>query len=290
MPRWCRQARQFAINGKDAGGRRRSRLSLHADRADWNDGDAVRCDLPMAARRATWAKNQNAVSVNYGPLTFSLKIGEQWSRFDGHRQVAGLGSLPHDALELRTGAGREGPGKVVRVAAQARARFAPQPFTPGSVPIELRVKARRIPNWTLNGRGLIGMLQPSPVRSDEPLETVTLIPMGAARLRISAFPTIGGGPAAHDWVEPPDFRASASYVLYRKPPTPSATAVNLPVPTTRRLPRFTWWPHSGTTGMGAVRLHAAAEGLRRGSLLVRRHPEGRLPRAGLLATALQGRR
>jgi hypothetical protein len=29
-----------------------------------------------------------------------------------------------------------------------------------------------------------------PVQSSEPVETVTLIPMGAARLRISAFPVI----------------------------------------------------------------------------------------------------
>ena len=49
--------------------------------------------------------------------------------------------------------------------------------------------------------GLVGLLQPSPVKSNEPTETITLIPMGAARLRISAFPTIGAGPDAHDWVE-----------------------------------------------------------------------------------------
>ena len=31
----------------------------------------------------TWAKNHNAVSVDYGPLTFSLKIGEKWTRYGG---------------------------------------------------------------------------------------------------------------------------------------------------------------------------------------------------------------
>ena len=107
------------------------------------------------------------------------------------------------------------------------------------------------------------------MRSDEPLETVTLIPMGAARLRISAFPTIGTGPAAHDWVEPPDFRAALRTVPSRKQSMPLSNGSKPARSNDQEIPRFTWWPHSGTTGMGAVRVHAAAEDVRRGSLLVR---------------------
>ena len=73
------------------------------------------------------------------------------------------------------------------------------PFTPDSAPILLHAKARRIPAWTLDRNGLVGKLQPSPVRSDEPVEAITLIPMGAARLRITVFPVIGNGPAGHQW-------------------------------------------------------------------------------------------
>jgi hypothetical protein len=46
---------------------------------------------------------------------------------------------------------------------------------------------------------LVGKLQPSPVKSDLPSETVTLIPMGAARLRITSFPVIGQGEGAQQW-------------------------------------------------------------------------------------------
>ena len=50
---------------------------------------------------------------------------------------------------------------------------------------------------------MVGLLQQSPVRSDEPVETITLIPMGAARLRISAFPVIDNfNPKAKDWPAP----------------------------------------------------------------------------------------
>jgi len=40
------------------------------------------------------------------------------------------------------------------------------------------------------------------VKSDEPVEEVTLIPMGAARLRVTMFPVIGAGPDAKIWQAP----------------------------------------------------------------------------------------
>ena len=45
--------------------------------------------------------------------------------------------------------------------------------------------------------GLCAVLQDSPARSEQPVEKVTLVPMGAARLRISAFPTIATDASAH---------------------------------------------------------------------------------------------
>ena len=66
-------------------------------------------------------------------------------------------------------------------------------------PIELHVSAKKIPAWKQDSLGLVGKLQPSPVKSDQPIETVTLIPMGAARLRLTAFPVIGQGKDAQEW-------------------------------------------------------------------------------------------
>ena len=52
---------------------------------------------------------------------------------------------------------------------------------------------------SLLGGGLVGALQESPARSAEPVEEVTLIPMGCARLRIAAFPTVSDSPDARTW-------------------------------------------------------------------------------------------
>src|SRR5207244_8355716 len=78
-----------------------------------------------------------------------------------------------------------------------------QPFTPKTAPVELHMRGRRVPAWKSDSTGMVGKLQDSPVKSDEPLETITLIPMGAARLRISSFPVIGHGLDAKEWINPP---------------------------------------------------------------------------------------
>ena len=70
---------------------------------------------------------------------------------------------------------------------------------PDTAPITLRAIAKKIPAWKIDSPGLAGKLQDSPVKSDEPTETVTLIPMGAARLRTAAFPQIGEGASTHEW-------------------------------------------------------------------------------------------
>ena len=61
-----------------------------------------------------------------------------------------------------------------------------QPFTLNDTPLELRVPANRIPNWTENYFGVVDKLQSSPIKSDEPVEMVTMIPMGCAAPHVSA--------------------------------------------------------------------------------------------------------
>ena len=72
----------------------------------------------------------------------------------------------------------------------------PQPFTPEAAPIECEAEGRLIPSWKTDSENLVGKLPASPVPSHELPEPLTLIPMGAARLRITMFPVIASSAGA----------------------------------------------------------------------------------------------
>lgn len=196
IPRWC-QGATVKVNG-DRVRTQAKPLSYLVVQRTWQTGDRVELTLPMRVGVRVWAKNQEAVSVNYGPLSFSLKIGERWERYGGTDAWPEREVYPTTPWNYGLMLAAKNPAKSFKVTKKTLP-LAEQPFTPETAPIELRVKGRRIPAWKADAQGLVGKLQPSPVKSQEPIETVTLIPMGAARLRISAFPVIGKGDGAHEW-------------------------------------------------------------------------------------------
>lgn len=91
-------------------------------------------------------------------------------------------------------------------------------------------------------------LQAGPAKSDQPTETVTLIPMGAARLRITSFPTVGDGPEAHTWVAPrgSGWKVSASHVFGGDTVDALDDGLEPARSADDTIPRFTWWDHRGT--------------------------------------------
>ena len=196
IPRWC-SAAALKVNGRGVRVEARPLAYAVVERL-WKDADRVSLALPMRLSVRRWAKNENSASVDYGPLTFSLKIGTRWSRYGGTDQWPELEVFPTTAWNYGLVLNEKNPAKSFRLTRKG-GPLAAQPFTPETAPLELRARARRIPAWKQEASGLIGKLQPSPVKSSAPEEMITLIPMGAARLRITAFPVIGTGPDAHDW-------------------------------------------------------------------------------------------
>jgi DUF1680 family protein len=208
---------------------------------EWHDGDRVWLYMPEPVRVRTWPKNHYAVSVDRGPLTYSLELGEKYQRYGGTDEWPEYEVLPTTPWNYGLVIPKVESLQVV----QKDGDIALQPFTHETTPIAIKAKAKKIPNWTKDHTDLVGPLQDSPVRSDEAVEEITPIPMGAARLRITAFPFIGSGPDAHDWAMLP------------KPPLAShcfasdtvAAMNDGVVPKSSNdlgIPRFTWWDHKGS--------------------------------------------
>jgi hypothetical protein len=183
IPGWC-TAPQLSVNGGAvavAAGPRFATVNR-----TWANGDTVTLRLPSRPTLTTWTANDNAVSVNCGALTYSLQINEQWS------QVAGTAQWPQYQVTA---------GSAWNVGLVAGQQFAltsgggnvNDPFVLANVPVRITAQAQQIPDWTADSEQVVGTLAGTgPISSSAPTQQVTLVPMGAARLRITAFPQTGG--------------------------------------------------------------------------------------------------
>jgi hypothetical protein len=165
----------------------------------WTGGDEVVLKLPRAVRVRKWEKNHDSVSVDYGALTFALKIGEKWEHYGNRKEGWPEWEVtPTTAWNYGLAVDDREPAKsfVVRL---KKGPLAANPWTPDNAPFEIVAKGRKIPQWTLDANGLINPLQDSPAKSAEEVEEIVLIPMGAARLRITAFPRVTDAASGHEW-------------------------------------------------------------------------------------------
>ena len=249
VPKWCDDAK-LTVDGRT--------VSLKSDPAKsyllidklWSDGDKVTLGLPMPITVKKWAKNKDCVSVNRGPLTYSLKIGEKYVRAGGTDEWPAWEIHPTTPWNYGLVLDEPNPASSFEVV-HRKWPADDQPFEATAAPIELRAKAKKIPQWQKDSLGLVGEVQQSPAKSDEPTETVTLIPMGCARLRISAFPTIGAGPDAHEWVgslAPAEPIPTTASHCWGNDTVSACSDKLLPKSSNdQSIARFTWWDHKGTT-------------------------------------------
>ena len=259
VPGWCDQA-TLSVNGKQIDDRARAGQLVRIDRR-WADNDTVELSLPMEVRTRTWEANHGSISIDRGPLTFALDVGENYRRYEDagaqnknltDAQIADLNRIWPAYEILPTGDWNYGlvADEQIRVE-QGDFPRAGSPWTPDTVPVVLWAKARKIPEWQLDRFGLAAPLQSSPAHTEQPIETVRLIPMGAARIRISSFPTVSSESSAIAWNAPkrPEqlYQASASNTNDTDTVTAVADDVDPINSDDHAVARHTFWPHTGTT-------------------------------------------
>ena len=196
IPSWCENA-LVSVNGQPFN------VDLIAGKyakitREWADSDEVVLSVPMNFNYRQWQVNKNSVSVDYGPLTLSLKINEDYRQKDSRETAIGDSKWQEGADASAWPTYEIYPASPWNYALQVNTPITIQrrewpsdnnPFTLANVPLEFKAKGRLIPEWKIDEYGLCGVLPYENARKSETLDEITLVPMGAARLRIASFPT-----------------------------------------------------------------------------------------------------
>lgn len=194
IPKWANGAK-ITLDGKPL----RVTVGKYAKiERTWSGTTEFELELPMTTSMKTWDQMKNSVSVHYGPLTFSLLIEEVTRKVDGEKTALwdsgfqpGVDQTKWPTFEILPNS--QWNFGLAKLKFQVIHRPWPKddfPFTAASVPIQLKTTGFEIPEWTVDQDGLAGILPQSPIKAKAKGKEITLIPMGAARLRISAFPSV----------------------------------------------------------------------------------------------------
>ncbi|SCD65159.1 Ricin-type beta-trefoil lectin domain-like, partial [Streptomyces sp. DvalAA-14] len=196
VPGWC-AAPHITVNGAAASAP--AGPAFTTLNRTWNNGDTVSLQFPQTTTVRSWPGNHGATAIDHGPLTYALSIGENYVQYAGSAQFPAYevhATTPWNyGLALDAGA----PSF-----SRASGPLPANPFTHDGTPVRITAPVRPIAEWQADSQHVVTPLQASPARSTAPVQTVTLIPMGAARLRISAFPTTATD--GHPWTREGDYQ------------------------------------------------------------------------------------
>ena len=166
--------------------------SFHRVEQQWNGTTEVALRFPMRAKVSR--RYNEAIAVERGPLVYSLKLGEKWTRVNAdkpHRE------LPHGDFEVRPTTPWNYGLLVDEANPEASITFeerpvGEKPFSPDGAGMAAKIKGRRLPQWKLE-HGWAGETPSSPQTSQEPVEGLTFIPYGCTNIRVTEFPRVQSG-------------------------------------------------------------------------------------------------
>lgn len=170
---------------------------LHRLEREWTGTTELEVRLPMRAIVTT--RHNDAVAVERGPLVYALQVGEEWTRVNAdkpHRE------LPHADFEVRPTTPWNYGLVIDPARPDAALRFeerpvGERPFSPEGAGVVATAQGRRLPDWKLVD-GWAGEVSPTDVAwsdpsrvvTQEPVESVTLVPYGCTNIRVTEFPRV----------------------------------------------------------------------------------------------------
>jgi hypothetical protein len=140
--------------------------------------------MKLRAERRT----NNAVTIRRGPLVFALAVGAEWRKLRGIAPTIDYEVHPTTPWNYALDVNVDAPDESFRVETKP---VAESPFSPESPAVRLLGKGRRVKDWQLL-KNAADAPPVSPVRSDQPLEDIVLVPYGSAKLRVTELPVLAG--------------------------------------------------------------------------------------------------
>lgn len=183
VPRWTVEA-SIRVNGKTVESVRPGRFTVINRR--WKPGDRVELHFPM--KPVVNRGYRNSVAIERGPIVFSLDVSTEWKKLKSRGMTSDWEVYPRSAWNYALDTKQNAVERRTKIDGFGQDMGV---FSLQGSPTRLEVKGRKLPEWR-EENGCAGELPASPTLSAETLETLTLVPYGAAKLRITAFPELGG--------------------------------------------------------------------------------------------------
>lgn len=188
IPTWACGA-TVTIDGEDP--RPAVAGEYHTLSRTWDQAE-ITIDLP--AEPTVERRYNQAATLQRGPLVYSLKIEDDWQQrqplFDWHlRDHERAVEYDVSATSLWNVALKLDDADPTASLTFTEAPLGDCPFSPDGAPISATVTGRLLEGWAVE-HGAAAAPPQSPVASEQPEQTFTLIPYGCSNLRITEFPTL----------------------------------------------------------------------------------------------------
>ncbi|HXI71501.1 MAG TPA: PA14 domain-containing protein [Verrucomicrobiae bacterium] len=211
IPGWCSNA-TVTVNGQLQSGVVAGTFLTLANA--WNNGDLVTLNFPMTVQTETGPSR--SISVDRGPLVYSLRIGENWTVRTPDPLASGFNEYQIQPTTPWNYALQLDPANPGAALSFTNYTTPANPFDPAQNPITLTASAKQVPAWTIGWRTTQAFEPPvSPVASTGATELVSLVPFGSQHLRVSWFPYLGApAPVAGSFTENFDSTWSQRWTVF----------------------------------------------------------------------------